>query len=206
MGNLVRTPDGRVWEVPSMGEDFAIGEDDYYFGEDYAIGEDDDDDDEFYGEDDMYFGRKRRGRKGRRRLKNAALARSAGGFAARSKGASWGGRLPLPLGPVTVTASGTQTITAQPQNAIKVEQLVITSGNASLFNILEVSVGTENQFVQSGTINGDIFSSASQRPVGLKGSTANPGNIITVRVTNLDTVNAQIFGGAIIGPVIRSYG
>lgn len=188
---IVRTPDGRVWRTPSVAGDYRIGAD-------YRIGQD-----MYFGED-MYFGAEPN--PGEAALENAALARAAGGFAAGTKSADWGGKLPLPLGPVTVGAGLTATITAQPQNAIKVQELIIFSGNAALFDILEVSVGTENQFVQSGAINGDIFSSGSQRDVGLKGSTANPGNIITVRIQNLDGANAQRFSGAIIGPVIRSYG
>lgn len=198
---LVRTPDGRVWDAP------GVGADDYYFGSDYAIGQDFaiGADDYYFGQD-MYFGAPIPAAQGPARMAKAAMAAQAGGFAARDKSAQWGGRLPLPLGPVAVAASGQATITANPQNAIKTEDFIISSGNAALFDILEIAVGTENQFVQSGTVNGDIFSSGTQRQVGLKGSTANPGNTITVRVQNLDTVNPQTFRGAIIGPVIRSYG
>lgn len=194
MSNLVRTPDGRVWRVGA--------DRNQYFGSDYRIGQDF----AISGDGRMYFAGEMPADQGQAHLAEAALAAQAGGFSAAEKSAQWGGKLPLPLGPVTVGAGLAATITAQPQNAIKVQELVVFSGNAALFDILEVSVGTENQFVQSGTISGDIFSSSSQRDVGLKGSTANPGNIITVRVQNTDTVNAQIFKGAIIGPVIRSYG
>ena len=201
---LYRTPDGVLHARNEPG--FSVGED-----------EDEDDDDEevddfllfgemLYGEDE-YGAKHHRSKKSRsaklKRLRAMALAKAAGGFAFPNRGDGYGMRLPLPF-EQDFTAGQTVTMQLKPQNKFQVQELIFASQNAQLFNLELFKVGTEDQFVGSdGALNGDIVSSQTLRSVTFKGTIADPGIIISMRVTNLDGVNAQTLRGAIVGPAVR---
>lgn len=206
---IFRTPDGQHhWLPDTQGQqafsgDWSIGARSYTIGQspDQLL---------FAGlrgmDPQVVFGAMMSGPEGMAWLRNAAMAKAAGGFSAHEKVPEDGKRLPLPIGPVTIAAGATAPISLQPQDSILVQQLVLQSTNAEQFDILSFTVGRDDQFVGDGALNGDLFSSAAQQNVQLKGSTANLGNIITLRVQNLDTVNAQVFRGMILGPTIRERG
>lgn len=202
MKKYYRDPSGRIYVREESG--FTVG------------AYDDDDDDDLEDEDlegllvfgeDLYGAAKKakkRGDKGKMaRLKAAALARAAGGFAFPSRGQGYGMRLPLPF-EQAFTAGQTVTLQLKPQNRFRVEELIFQSPNAQLFNVLGFKVGTQDQFVGSdGPLNGDLISSQTLRSVSFKGTVADPGILISLAVQNLDTLNAQTLRGAIIGPAVR---
>lgn len=200
MSQLVRTRDGRVFEIPSMsrrrppmvvGRQAFLG-DDWQIGRDYRIGQ----------RQYAYAG----ARRNLSQLRQAALAHQAGGFVAEEKDVTSANRLPMPIGPEVIPANTAADIAQRPQNAIKVQQFVVLSTNAPLFRIQQFFVGTDNQFVSAGQLNADFFSSAANQDVQLKGSTANLGNEITLRVFNTDLINPQTFEAMILGPTLRQYG
>jgi|SRR5690554_4747875 len=197
-----QTPDGRIWEDSSEARDFSVGND--YYGDD----EDELDDALMLFGVDVYGAAKKAGKPApskaakERALRQAALARAAGGFAWPDRGDGSGMRLPLPFG-FTLEPGEQRNIPLQPQNDFQVQDIVIASPNAQLCNFNQIKVGTEDQFVSAGPLNGDILSSQTLRNVSLKGTIARPGIIITLAAQNLDTVNSQTFYGALVGPAVR---
>lgn len=200
---LFRTPDGRLWSTDGkpVRQSFSFGAE-----------RDDDDDDEYDVDDLLVFGADLYGKAKRAaargdsakiaRLRKQALARAAGGFSMPDKGDGYGLRLPLGFSQV-IPAGQSATVPLQPQNRIRVEEVVLASPNAQLFDLISLKVGTEDQFVASGPINGDILSSQCMRKVSFKGSVADPGIVIFATFQNLDPDNAQTVKGAVLGPVVR---
>lgn len=205
-----------------IGEDEILGEDeemfageydddDDYMGEDEILGEDEEDVlEEIFGElDDYEMGARRRPRRRRRRRKAsrrkslarmAALARMAGGAVSRKKVRRNVFEQPLPIPPTSFTTGQQQDIELRPQRLFRSERLVVSSVIAPFFNVLDVKIGQETQFVASGALPAQIFSEVGVG-VRLKGDTANLGNTIVVSLQNIDT-ETRTFSGAIIGTVI----
>lgn len=175
-----------------MGDDLA----DVFSGEDEILAGD-----QIIGVDEL--GRVVRARKPlnpAQRLKALALAKAAGGAATRPKQRNNVFEQPLPIPRTSVGAGLSADIELRPQRLFRSERLVVPSTIAPFFDITDVKIGQQTQFVASGALPATIFSEVGVG-VRLKGDTANLGNTIVVSVTNND-VATQIFGGAIIGTVI----
>ena len=136
---------------------------------------------------------------GPQRLRALALARASGGAATRPKERTDVFEQPLPI-PRTSVGAGLARISNTFKRLFARNRLVVPSTIAAFFDITDVKIGQQTQFVASGALPATIFSEVGVG-VRLKGDTANLGNTIVVSVTNNDS-NTQIFGGAIIGTVI----
>jgi len=134
------------------------------------------------------------------KLRALALAKAAGGAATRPKERNNVFEQPLPIPRTSVGAGLSADIELRPQRLFRSERLVVPSTIAAFFDITDVKIGQQTQFVASGALPATIFSEVGVG-VRLKGDTANLGNTIVVSVTNND-VATQVFGGAIIGTVI----
>lgn len=118
---------------------------------------------------------------------------------ARKQYVGLGERIPL-------SANQSATITAQPQSVARIERLLIESvGSATAsgrdFVVTRLDVGDMRQISGVGEIPGLAFSSEGF-DLGVKLDTSNPGNLITISVTNLLTtaITLALVG---IGTVVR---
>ena len=104
---------------------------------------------------------------------------------------------------MTLGANATATFTWQPQRPFRLERLFLqSSGNNVDFNVINLVVGADPQFVNDGAIPGTMF-----RPdaVGchLRGNTANQGVTLSITLTNTTAAIISVFGG-IIGTSLTS--
>lgn len=106
--------------------------------------------------------------------------------------------MPLPV--VTFTAGQTQNVEATPQRPIRVERLVVPSWLARYFDIYQINVGQEQQYVNTGAVNATVFSEVAVG-VRLRGDTANVGNKVTLNCQNIDTGNRD-FRGTVFGTTL----
>lgn len=108
-----------------------------------------------------------------------------------------------PVGfPVTsVTSTATAAITTRPQLVFRPERLVIDDAIAPQFQVNDLRVGKNSQFLNVNPIPGGIFRSTAVG-VRLKCETAQINSDITINVTNnsLGTLN---FSGALIGAAVE---
>lgn len=112
-------------------------------------------------------------------------------------------RFPIGFTVTTLTAGQSGVlIPAAPQNLFRGERLVIPSNIAFSINVQDLKVGNDSQFVAGSNVPGACFTEVA---VGthLLMKTAEIGNIISITVDNLDTVNETTFRGAIFGTVAR---
>lgn len=108
---------------------------------------------------------------------------------------------PPPLG-TPVAAAATTDVTAQPQRPFKVERLVIPSDIAGFFQINNVSVGADSQFVAVGQpVPGRTW---QENSVGtsLKGDTAQISMTISINITNF-SLAPVVFRCCILGPAVE---
>jgi hypothetical protein len=106
----------------------------------------------------------------------------------------------LPFARTLVTAGTTATILARPQRTFRTERFVVDSTIAAFFTIEELTIGRESMFVESGSIPAQVFAEVGVG-VRLAGYTANLGNEITIKVSNIDAAD-HTFGAAIIGSAV----
>lgn len=166
-----------------------------YYGDDQIVGDDLAEliGDDYYGDDEPEeFSGRRRGGGGKR---------VHGGLRVMQKRKDTLFKQPLPIPATVVGAGATVVISMQPQRTIRVERLAIPRSLVDDFTINSVNVGQEPQFVAEGSLPADIFAPDAVG-IGLKGDTANIGNLITMSVTNT-SAGSLTFRGAILGTVIN---
>lgn len=190
-----------------IGEDEILGDDIFSGGLEEILGSDEQSDEmallqEIFGELSARAQTNNgRGSRGQRALAGlTALARLGGGAVSRQRQRRNVFEQPLPIPPTSFTSGQQQDIELRPQRLFRSERLVVSSVIAPFFNILDVKIGQETQFVASGALPAQIFSEVGVG-VRLKGDTANLGNTIVVSIQNIDT-ETRTFAGAIIGTVI----
>lgn len=108
----------------------------------------------------------------------------------------------LPCTSLAVAASGTRDISLNPQRPFRPEKFRASSTHtAPFFVITAYVIGQDNQFVGPGSIPCDLFSEVALYSQ-IEAYTANLGNLITLTVQNLDTVNARDFRAAFFGTAL----
>lgn len=103
-------------------------------------------------------------------------------------------RLPLGIGSTSIAAGNAAVITVTPQIPFKLERFI--SQSTGLL-ITDIKVGTNSQFVGSGSVPIEIFGRDAQG-IDLKGDTAVPGVDIALMVSN-PTAGALTCSGAYLG-------
>jgi len=103
-------------------------------------------------------------------------------------------RLPLGIGSTSVAAGNAAVITVTPQLPFKLERFM--SQSTGLL-VTDIKVGTNSQFVGSGSVPIEIFARDSQG-IDLKGDTAVPGVDIALMVSNPSGA-ALTISGAYLG-------
>lgn len=103
-------------------------------------------------------------------------------------------RLPLGIGSTSIGANNAAVITVTPQIPFKLERFI--SQSLSLL-VTDIKVGTNSQFVGSGSVPIEIFARDAQG-LELKGDTAVPGVDIALMVSN-PTAGALTCSGAYLG-------
>jgi hypothetical protein len=103
-------------------------------------------------------------------------------------------RLALGIGSTSIPATSTAIVTVTPQVPFKLERFISQSVTLS---INDIKVGTNSQFVGSGSIPVEVFA-RDAIGVGLKGDTAVPGVDIALSVSNA-TAGALTISGAYLG-------
>jgi len=169
-------PDYDDDEMGDVIDDLLSGVDDD--DEDELEGVDDDDDEllEGYGEQIVGAARRRR-RRGRRKI--------------RAKGLN---RLAIGIGSTTIAATTSAVVTVTPQLPFRLERFI--SPSTGLL-ITDIKVGTNSQFVGSGSIPIEVFA-ANSVGVALRGDTAVPGVDIALGLSN-PTAGGLAATGAYIG-------
>lgn len=103
-------------------------------------------------------------------------------------------RLALGIGATSLAATSSAVVTVTPQVPFKLERFISQSTGLS---INDIKVGTNSQFVGSGSIPVEIFA-RDAIGVGLKGDTAVPGVDIALYVANA-TAGVLVLTGAYLG-------
>jgi hypothetical protein len=99
-------------------------------------------------------------------------------------------RLPLGIGVTSIATGNAATITVTPQIPFKLERFISQSIN---LQVTDIKVGTNSQFVGSGSVPIEIFGRDSIG-VDLKGDTAIPGVDIALMVANASGATLTITG------------
>lgn len=100
-------------------------------------------------------------------------------------------------GATLIPAGLSVNIPLAPQVTFRLERFIAADTTSPNFDILDIRVGKDSQFVAAGAVPAEVFSSKAVG-VGLKGDTAIPGIQIIITVLN-KTLAAARFQGAIIG-------
>ena len=100
-------------------------------------------------------------------------------------------------GATLIPAGLSVNIPLAPQVTFRLERFIAADTTSPSFDILDIRVGKDSQFVAAGAVPAEVFSSKAVG-VGLKGDTAVPGIQIIITVLN-KTLAAARFQGAIIG-------
>lgn len=100
-------------------------------------------------------------------------------------------------GATLIPAGLSVNIPLAPQVTFRLERFIAADTTSPNFDILDIRVGKDSQFVAAGAVPAEVFSSKAVG-VGLKGDTAVPGIQIIITVLN-KTLAAARFQGAIIG-------
>jgi len=108
---------------------------------------------------------------------------------------------PLNFRQDAVAAGATVDIQANPQALFKGQRLVVPSFIAVFFDIEDLTVANKSQFVAPGALQASVFSENAVN-VLQEFDSAQPGVLITLRVTNTD-VDPQDFRATVIGAVIE---
>lgn len=135
-------------------------------------------------------------------LRVAALAREAGGAVVTEREPKWLYNQILPCtSPSTVAAGAQADLELKPQRTFRPDFFRCSSFHTTPFFVLTAyAIGQENQFVASGSVPVDLFSEVSLN-TGMRGQTANLGNLITLTVQNIYT-DAKTFRGAFFGKTL----
>lgn len=134
--------------------------------------------------------------------RKVALARAAGGVVTRRKVNTEFRDQPLPITPTTLASGTAADIELRPQRTFRLKRLVVSSVIAPYFNITNLTVGQDPQFVATGQIPATAFSEVAVG-VGLRGSTANLGTTIVVSVLNIEVGGPnRTFAGMLVGDVV----
>jgi hypothetical protein len=110
----------------------------------------------------------------------------------------------MPLGgfkKVITAANPVDVVTNQPQLPFRVERLVVPSNVGVDFDVIDVLVGNQSQFVAAGNVPGLTFSEQGFQ-VELKGDTAYISQTVTIRVQNNTAVD-KTFTACIIGHAMK---
>lgn len=134
--------------------------------------------------------------------KALAARRAAKGTLVKQMQPRKGRRLPLGLdsGAVLIAAGAQVNVIVTPQKPFRVESLIVDPTSAPSFQVLNVAVGTDSQFVTAAPIIASVFVPNSMN-VGLKGDTCQMGMSITVSVLNVSLAAAR-FWGALVGTAV----
>lgn len=136
-------------------------------------------------------------------LKNAALAKAAGGLTVKDQAPTQARELPLGFDSVTdVTKSTSAKITSRPQVTFRPDRLVVAAAVAEFFLIDDLKIGKNSQLTSGDSIPAEAFSNLSVG-VGMKMDTANIGIDIVLSVTNIDSASDHRFNGVLIGPAVQ---
>jgi hypothetical protein len=132
-------------------------------------------------------------------LRKLGMLRQAGGVAVKAQVRDKVRIQPAPWTPVAVLASGTTTISIQPQRLIQIRALVLPSSLGTLFNLTDLRVGQQTQFITSGSCLAQLFSEVADGDRSkLKLDSADVGNIVALDFANLDTLNTQTLRGMLV--------
>jgi hypothetical protein len=101
-----------------------------------------------------------------------------------------------------IAASGQSTINSQPQVVFRPDRLSIPISVSVNFLLNDLKIGKNSQLISATAIPCEAFSQ-NAAGVGQKMDTAQVSQIISMTVTNLDTVNANRFTAALIGPSVE---
>lgn len=195
------------------------------------IGQDDDDDDEWDDDEDdedeedelaallgqrgifARRGRRRRAPRRRRKARQRALTRRAIMVAKAVKKVEQGTLLSktpptksreFPIGfdsVATIAAGASATLTQRPQIIFRPERIVIPAAVAAFFQVTDVKVGKNSQFVSSGAVPAATFAETAFG-VRLKMDTVQISQDLIIEVTNID-VAARRFLAAMIGESVE---
>ena len=177
--------------------------------------DDDDDDDELAALLGRRFTRARKRRGGSRRgSSQKALTRRAIMVAKAVKKVEQGTLLSktpptksreFPIGfdsgAVLIAAAATATLTQRPQIVFRPERIVVPAAVAAFFQITDVKVGKNSQFVSSGAVPAATFAETAFG-VRLKMDTCQISQDLIIDVTNLD-IAAHRFLAAMIGESVE---
>lgn len=135
-------------------------------------------------------------------LQTAALAREAGGAVITEREPKWLYNQILPcVSSSTVAAAASTDIELKPQRTFRPDFFRTSSFHtAPFFTLSAYAIGQENQFVASGSVPVDLFSEVSLN-TGMRGQTANLGNLITLTVNNISS-DTKTFRGAFFGKTL----
>ena len=189
-----------------------------YDGDDDYDDDDDDDDDELAAllgarpRLSARFKRKSRGR-GRGRRSQRMVTRRAIQVAKAVKKVEQGSLLSrttpnksreFPIGfdsVANIAAAATATLTQRPQIVFRPERIVVPAAVAAFFQITDVKVGKNSQFVSSGAVPAATFAETAFG-VRLKMDTCQISQDLIIDVTNID-VAAHRFLAAMIGESVE---
>ena len=104
--------------------------------------------------------------------------------------------LPIPV--TSVPANSTVRLTIQPQELFKAKRLVVDPAVAGDFRISNAKVATRDQFSGPGAVPAAVFG-PNAFDVNIDWTTCEVGELITLDITNTDTVDANIFSGCFLG-------
>ncbi len=158
-----------------------------------------------------YAGRRRRSYP--RRARQAALTRRAIAVAKAVKKVDQGTLLrktaptksrEFPIGfdsVATIAAGASATLTQRPQIVFRPERIVVPAAVAAFFQITDVKVGKNSQFVSSGAVPAATFAETAFG-VRLKMDTCQISQDLIIEVTNID-VAARRFLASMIGESVE---
>lgn len=104
----------------------------------------------------------------------------------------------LGLGETVVHPGSTSTVGACPNSAFAPKRLVLSTGMASAFQVVGVSVDRQHRFSPVGDVPGELFAAGYPGPE-LRLGVVRPGEMLLVKVRNTSSTPV-IFRGAFVGP------
>jgi hypothetical protein len=157
--------------------------------------------DEIIGIDEI-VGALRRGGRGSTLSKLAKL-KAAGGVGVRSQVRDKMRVQPSPWVPLAILASATSTVTVQPQRLIQILSLMVPSALQTLFDIDDIRVGQQTQFITTGRVPAACFSEVANGDRSkVKFDSADVGNTVAIDFVNLDAVNTQTIRGTLFAVAV----
>lgn len=184
------------------------------YDDDYDLDDDEDDEDEedelaaLLGARGRYRRGRRRKRRARRRLTRRALAvatavkRVEQGSILKKTAPTKSREFPIGFDSVaTIAAGASATLTQRPQIVFRPERIVVPAAVAAFFQITDVKVGKNSQFVSSGAVPAATFAETAFG-VRLKMDTVQISQDLIIDVTNID-VAARRFLASMIGESVE---